>query len=487
MKDKIAYLLVFILVISTIQGLNTSAKNVQEDVSSRDFTHTVFVEVATAQTCKPCHYWNKNIYDIYSSGDYAFYYVEMIVFDDNDEILNDKAADWYSYYDAGGVPKNIMDGDYQRIGNQSETFIEYLNECGSRDVADISASMLVFWLGNGTIQVDIYIKNNEETQYNGHIRAAITENISRYNTYYGDPYHYGFLDYAFDMDISIPAGGTYTDSVTWNGNEHEDNHGDDFGDITPDNLQVTMGVLNEDNGFVDESVMACVGDNNPPDEPSNPNPADGEVEVDINVDLSWNCSDPDGDDLTYDVYFGATSPPPLVKSGHNSKIYDPGTLNPETTYYWRIIAWDLLGDFKSGPIWEFTTSQKPNNPPQAPTVAGPNNPKIDQTITFTFNAVDPDGDDVRFIIDWDDGGTDTTTYVPSGNDNTASHAWSEKGTYYCTVKAEDNYGAIGDETIFTIVVGKSKAINRPILNFLQSHPILFPLMQKLIQKLSFGI
>ena len=64
MKDKIAYLLVFILVISTIQGLNTSAKNIQEDVSSRDFTHTVFVEVATAQTCKPCHYWNKNIYDI---------------------------------------------------------------------------------------------------------------------------------------------------------------------------------------------------------------------------------------------------------------------------------------------------------------------------------------------------------------------------------------------------------------------------------------
>jgi hypothetical protein len=482
MKDKIVYLLVFILVISSIQGINTSAIIVKEDVSSRDFTHTVIVEVATAQTCKPCHYWNQNIYDIYNSSDYDFYYVEMIVFDDNDEILNDEAADWFSYYGAGSVPKNIMDGDYRRIGNNSETFIEYLNDCGSRDVVDISASMIVSWLGNGTIQVDVYIKNNEGSQYNGHIRASITEIVSRYNTLNGDPYHFGFLGFAFDEDISIPAGGVFTDSIVWDSNEHMDNHGDDFGDIVYDNIQVVMGVFNDDDGFVDETVMARVGDNDPPDEPTDPNPLDGELDVDVNVDLSWQCSDPDGDSLTYDVYFGTTSPPPLVESGHNSKTYDPGILDPETTYYWKIVAWDLPGDFKSGPIWDFTTSQNPNSPPLAPTVAGPSNPKIDQTITFTFNSVDPDGDDVRFIIDWDDSSTDTTTFVPSGGDNTASHAWSEKGTYYCTVKGEDEHGAVGEETIFTIVVGKSKAISTPFLRFLQSHPFLYLLLQKLIQQ-----
>jgi hypothetical protein len=296
-KKKIALLIVFILVISTLQGLNTSAKKLNEDVSSRDFTHTVLVEVATSQNCEPCHYWSQTIHDIYDSGDYDFQYVEMIVFDYDGEVLNDRAMDWDNYYDIGSYPTSILDGDYRRKGNNSEVFISYLNECGNRAVADISASMTVLWLGDATIQVNIYIKNNEVTQYNGHIRAAITEIVSRYNTKLGEPYHFGFLDYAFDMDIAITAGGTYTDSMTWDGNEHQDNHGNDFGDIDPENIQVTMGVLNDDDGYVDETVKAYVSDNNPPNEPSNPNPADGEGEVDIDTDLSWNCSDPDGDDV----------------------------------------------------------------------------------------------------------------------------------------------------------------------------------------------
>jgi hypothetical protein len=485
MKNKIAYILIFTLFISSFQGLNTYAKNVKEDVSSRDFTHTVFVEVATAQSCKPCHYWNQNIYNIYNSSDYDFHYVEMIVFDYNDEILFNEASDWYSYYKAGSVPKNIMDGDYQRIGNNSETFIEYLNDCGNRAVADLTASMTLLWLGDATIQVNIYIKNNEATQYNGHIRASITEIVSRYNTYYGEPYHFGFLGFAFDMDIAITAGGTYTNSMTWNGNEHQDNHGNDFGDIDPENIQVIMGVLNDDDGYVDETVKAYVGDNNPPNEPSNPNPADGEGEVDIDTALSWNCSDPDGDDVTYDVYFGSTSPPPLVKSDHNSNSFDPGTLDYETTYYWRITAWDLPGDFTSGPIWHFTT--KENTVPSAPTITGPTGGKTGQSLTFTFNAVDPDGDDVRFIIDWGDATSDTTDYVASGNEKSVSHIWSVEDTYTITVYAEDEFGLIGPSATFTVTIPRNKAINRPFLNWLQSHPNLLPLLQKLLQQQWFGL
>ena len=483
MKNIITYLLVFILVIATFQGLVTSAKNIKEDVSNRDFTHTVLVEVATSQNCKPCHYWNQNIYDIYDSGDYDFQYVEMVVFDYNGELLNDDATDWYAFYDGGSVPKNIMDGDHRRIGNNSETFIEYLNECGNRAAADIFASMTVLWLGDATIQVDIYIKNNEATQYNGHIRADITEIVSRYNTYYNEPYHFGFLGFVFDIDIEIAPDGAYTDSSTWNGNEHQDNHGNDFGDIDPENIQVIMGVLNEDDGYVDETTTACVSDNNPPNEPNNPNPTDGEVEVDIDTILSWNCSDPNGDDLTYDIYFGTISSPPLVKSNHNSKSYNPGTLNHETTYYWRIIAWDLLGDFRSGSIWEFSTGENLNNPPEAPTINGPTNGKPGDELVFTFNAVDPEGDDLRYHINWGDSNTETTVYVTSGDDKTASHAWSKSGYYTIIVKAEDEYGAIGDETLYTFHVEKSKTIYTPILNFLQYHSYLFPILQKLLLNL----
>jgi len=481
MKNKIAYLLVFILFLSTLQGLITNAENIKEDVSNRDFTHTVFVEVATSQNCKPCHYWSQSIHDIYDSGEYDFHYVEMVVFDYDGELLNDEATDWYSYYDVGSVPKNIMDGDFRRISNNSETFVEYLNDCGNRAVTDITASMTVIWLGDATIQVNIYIKNNEATQYNGHIRASITEIVSRYNTYYDEPYHFGFLDYAFDMDVAITAGGTYTNSMTWNGNDHQDNHGDDFGDIDPEDIQVIMGVLNNDDGYVDETVKAYVGDNNPPNEPSNPNPADGEGEVKIDTDLSWNCSDPEGDDVTYDVYFGSTSPPPLVKSDHNSNSYDPGTLDQNTTYYWRIIAWDLPGDFTTGPIWHFTT--KENTAPGTPTITGSNsgNPNIEYD--FTFVSTDPEGDAVMYNVDWGDGDTEWTEYGDSGAEVTLKHTWTSQDTFTIKAHAVDFYGAESDWTEFPITIPRNKAINRPILNFLQNHPYLFPILQLLLQRL----
>jgi hypothetical protein len=98
--------------------------------------------------------------------------------------------------------------------------------------------------------------------------------------------------------------------------------------------------------------------NLPPNTPSNPNPSNHATGVSINKDLSWTCSDPDGDSLTYDVYFGTSSNPPKVSSGQSSKSYDPGTMNPSTKYYWKIKAIDEHGATKTGPIWDFTTESQ---------------------------------------------------------------------------------------------------------------------------------
>ena len=74
-----------------------------------------------------------------------------------------------------------------------------------------------------------------------------------------------------------------------------------------------------------------------------------------NSTLSWSCSDPDGDPLTYDVYFGTTSNPPLVGSNQSNTNYDPGQLDNNTTYYWKIVAKDNQGGFTTGPVWSFST------------------------------------------------------------------------------------------------------------------------------------
>jgi hypothetical protein len=347
------------MIMGTISSEKTIYSNIEKSNNRDDYTHTVFLEIGTSQNCNPCHYWSEKIYDTYTSGDYDFQYVEMIVYDHNGERLNDEAFEWEKIYGIGAYPTSIIDGNYEKIvGNNQGELPDKLNSCGTRAVSDISADMFVLWMENATLRVDITIENNENAQYNGHIRACITEIVSRYDTDEGEPYHYGFLSYAFNKDISIDALGIYSDSVIWDGNEHFDNHGDDFGDIDKDNIQVTMGVLNDQNGYVDETISAFVTENFPPEEPNSPDPANGETNVDKNHDLSWDCSDPNGGLIKYDVYFGTNNPPPKVASNITGKSYDPGEMVFKTTYFWKIVAWDNLGASTSGPIWNFSIKDK---------------------------------------------------------------------------------------------------------------------------------
>ena len=103
---------------------------------------------------------------------------------------------------------------------------------------------------------------------------------------------------------------------------------------------------------------SCVN-NSPPNIPSNPNPPDGADNQPINIILSWTGGDPDGDDVTYDVYFGTEADPPLVSSRQPNANYDPGILNYETPYYWKIVAWDQLDASTQGPVWSFNTGLTP--------------------------------------------------------------------------------------------------------------------------------
>jgi len=137
--------------------------------------------------------------------------------------------------------------------------------------------------------------------------------------------------------------------------------------------------------------------------------------------------------------------------------------------------------------WHFTTQAEPNDPPGAPTITGPTTGKTGESLTYTFNAVDPDGDDVRFIIDWGDSNNYTTTFIGSGIDKTVTNSWDSEGTYTITAHAEDEFGLAGPSATYTVTIPRDKAINRLFLNWLHSHPNLLPILQKLIQQHWFGL
>jgi hypothetical protein len=120
-------------------------------------------------------------------------------------------------------------------------------------------------------------------------------------------------------------------------------------------------------------------------------------------------------------------------------------------------------------------------PPGAPTIDGPTKGDAGATLTYSFSAVDPDGDDVKFIIEWGDGNTDTTDFVASGATQTADHVWDTPADYTIKAKAEDSNGNIGPEETFTVTIPRNKVVHtNPFIQFLQNHPNMFPLLRQLL-------
>jgi hypothetical protein len=95
----------------------------------------------------------------------------------------------------------------------------------------------------------------------------------------------------------------------------------------------------------------------------NPRPANHAVDVRQNQILRWS---PAGSAASHKVYFGkdkdavrsAGAGSPEYKGTKNlgSESYDPGMLDWDTPYYWRIDEVDNLGNASKGPLWSFTTA-----------------------------------------------------------------------------------------------------------------------------------
>jgi parallel beta-helix repeat protein len=103
--------------------------------------------------------------------------------------------------------------------------------------------------------------------------------------------------------------------------------------------------------------------NYPPVAPNTPYPSNNSTGIPIIDDLSWTSSDLNGDTLTYDMYFGLSTPPPKVASNQTDSSYDPGTMAYNATYYWKVIAWDPYASSNSSPLWHFNTTSPASNPP----------------------------------------------------------------------------------------------------------------------------
>ncbi len=96
--------------------------------------------------------------------------------------------------------------------------------------------------------------------------------------------------------------------------------------------------------------------NRSPLAPYNPSPEDGATVAASEVQLGWQCSDPEGDQISYTVHFGDSaglSTSVLITSLTDTFV-SVDQLEHGQTYYWSVIAVDDHNRVAVGPVWHFS-------------------------------------------------------------------------------------------------------------------------------------
>lgn len=153
-----------------------------------------------------------------------------------------------------------------------------------------------------------------------------------------------------------------------------------------------------------------------------PNPQDGATGVSTTPTLTWSSV---SGATSYDVYFGTSSNPPYA-TNKTTTSYSPGTLNPNTTYYWKIVPKNSCGSATGCQVWSFTTGSEPLS---CTANANPSSGNAPLTVNFTSSA---SGGNSPYTFNWDfgDGG--------SSNQQNTTHTYQNPGTYYWSLTVTDS-------------------------------------------------
>ncbi len=143
--------------------------------------------------------------------------------------------------------------------------------------------------------------------------------------------------------------------------------------------------------FVTCSKLSQTNLQSAPEIPSDPVPADGAELGSLDIELSWTCSDLDGDPLTYDIYLDTLTTPAIYDSLIDTTIYTAARLYYNITYYWQVVAKDSSDRETEGPVWSFVIGDDETVP--TVTLTAPNGGElwyVDDEHDITWEAADDD-------------------------------------------------------------------------------------------------
>jgi hypothetical protein len=348
---------------------------------------------------------------------------------------------------------------------------------------------------------------NDDSEYAGTLRVYIVEPTSRWNNYDGEPYHFGFLDFAVDEKLSIEYLDSYSKQVTWNAQDS------DIDNINQNNIMAIAAVFNPqayeayanpprsnpfDAYYVDAAAAATPGNtgyNTKNEEfthtvfceevtstrcPYCPSAAEGldSVYKSGNYPFYYVALVVDKNDIAnnraidgFNIY------------GYPSCFFDGGYKvvigsSSENTYTNRVassatrhvhdldlnisVEWiskgvlNILVNIKNN-------EESPNYAPTQPEITGPSRGRLNKEYNFNFVSSDLEGGDLYYWIDWGDG--ENTGWIgpyKSGEEISVSHSWTEQETFIIKAKSKDIEGAESEEATTSF----SAPRNRLIISFL---------------------
>jgi hypothetical protein len=125
----------------------------------------------------------------------------------------------------------------------------------------------------------------------------------------------------------------------------------------------------------------------------------------------------------------------------------------------------------------------PNEPPEAPVIDGPLSGPGGEELTWSFHSDDPNGDELKYFIDWGDETNDETDCYPSCTPVNVSHTYP-KGQGKYTIKAyaqECPDGEESDVTEFEVSIPRAKSAYSPFLfRFFERYPNTFKILRALL-------
>jgi hypothetical protein len=225
---------------------------------------------------------------------------------------------WYKY-NYGGAQGNVARIYYSPVRSQDDSLITPTIDCRTYTQVTLKFWNYFYYYSSAT---HAYIWGSTDGGSNwDHLIASYTSSI------YASPMEYDISGWAMNQQyVKIRFQYIDYDGLYW----------------MIDNVQVIGDVVN-----------------NPPYEPSNPDPANDVTGVSpcLTSCLSWVGGDPDGDPVTYEIWYDyGTGTLTQVDTGLTVPQWcPPDGFQSGLTYHWKIVAHDNHGYSTDGPTWSFTT------------------------------------------------------------------------------------------------------------------------------------